>query len=110
MEYPEGYGFAYIALIRKVDGKEVYSSPAKMNEDHSETIDYHAVKKNLNFYFDRVNSGIQQQLESPRLSDEQKKALKLLEKKDYEIICKKSVPMGWRQEFLWKKEAEDFLK
>ena len=33
MEYPEGYGFAYIALIRKVDGKEVYSSPAKMNEE-----------------------------------------------------------------------------
>ena len=110
MEYPEGYGFAYIALLRKADEKEVYSSPAKMNEDHSEPIDYRAVKKNLNFYFDRVNSGIQQQLESPRLSDEQKKALKLLEKKDYEIICKKCVPMGWRQEFLWKKEAEDFLK
>lgn len=110
MEYPEGYGFAYIALIKKVDGKEVYSSPFPNYDTLDETLDYPKISKNLNFYFERVNSGIQQQLESPRLSDEQKKALKLLEKKDYEIICKKCVPMGWRQEFLWKEEAEDFLK
>ena len=110
MEYPDGYGFTYFALTRKSDGKEVYSSPEKMNEDHSEVIDYRAVKKNLNFYFDRVNSGIQQQMESPKLTEDQKKNLNLLNKHDYEIVCKRCVPMGWHQEILWKKEAKDFLK
>lgn len=110
MEYPEGYGFAYIALIRKSDKKEVYSSPEYIREDCSDVLDISRIKKNLNFYFDRVNSGIQQQLESPKLTEDQKIALKLLEKKDYEIVCKKCLPMGWCQKILWKKEAEDFLK
>ena len=106
--YPEGYGFNYIALVRKSDGKEVYSSPL-CRVDAPELIDLPRIKKNLNFYFDRVNSGIQQQLESPRTSPEQKASLKLLEKSDFEVICKKCVPIGWCQEILWKKEAKEFL-
>lgn len=106
--YPEGYGFDYIALVRKSDGKEVYSSPL-CRVDAPELIDLPRIKKNLNFYFDRVNSGIQQQLESPRTSPEQKASLKLLEKSDFEVICKKCVPMGWCSEILWKKEAKEFL-
>lgn len=52
--YPEGYGFNYIALVRKSDGKEVYSSPLCW-VDAPELIDLQRIKKNLNFYFDRVN-------------------------------------------------------
>lgn len=106
--YPEGYGFDYIALVRKSDGKEVYSSPL-CRVDAPELIDVSRIKKNLNFYFDRVNSGVQQQLESPRTSPEQKASLKLLEKSDFEVICKKCVPMGWCREIIWKKEAKEFL-
>lgn len=109
MEYPEGYGFAYIALIRKSDEKEVYSSP-DYSRLESKDIAIPKIKKNLEFYFNRLNSGIQQQLESPKLSDEQKKTLKFLEKKDYMIYCKLCVPMGCCQKIIWKEEAEDFLK
>lgn len=106
--YPEGYGFDYIALVRKSDGKEVYSSPECLI-GNSEAMDLPRIKKNLDFYFDRMNSGVQQQLESPRTSPEQKASLKLLEKSDFEVICKKCVPMGYCEEVLWKKEAEKFL-
>lgn len=50
--------YDYFSLVRKEDGKEVYSSPKYVREDCLEILDVKRIKKTLNFYFERVNSGI----------------------------------------------------
>ena len=69
--YPEGYGFFYIQLVRKADMKEVYSSPL-YGIDNSDAMDCDKISARLNYYFDRINSGIKQQLGSTTLHLENK--------------------------------------
>ena len=89
---------SYLSLRRKSDDIEVYTSPFENYE------------KNLKFYFERVNSGIQQQLESPRLTDEQKSQLKLLEYKDYNIAeMELWNEGGWHEKRHWTMDFEEFL-
>ena len=85
--YPEGYGFFYIQLVRKADMKEVYSSPL-YGIDNSDAMDRDKISARLNYYFDRINSGIKQQLESPKLTPEQKASLKLINKADYYALLR----------------------
>lgn len=61
-----------LALKRKSDGTEVYSAPC--DADHM---------KHINFYFERVNSGIEAALSSDKIPVEKKAELKLLKKKDF---------------------------
>lgn len=105
-----GYGFEYIQLTRAGDMTEVYSSPAYMREDCNDVYDFDKIKERLNFYFERVNSGIRQQLESPKLSDEQKATLKLLDKSDYLVRSTTCQPPGVHvKEVNWSKKANEFL-
>ena len=107
--YPEGYGFFYIQLVRKADMKEVYSSPL-YGIDNSDAMDRDKISARLNYYFDRINSGIKQQLESPKLTPEQKASLKLIDKADYYIRMATCVPPGYCfQPVLWTVEASSFL-
>lgn len=109
-EYPEGYGFEYFSLVRKSDSKEVYTSPNYSREDCSDVFDFPKIWKTLNFYFTRVNSGIQQQIENTKIPEEQKKNLKLLDKKDYIVEFRLCVPIGMCKKVFWWKEAVDFIR
>lgn len=100
--------FDYFSLIRNSDNKEVYTSPC-YTLDESNVIDFRKVGRTLKFYFDRVNGGIQQQLESPKLSDEQKKELKLLNADDYSVALKKFVPVGIAEKIYWKRPAGIYI-
>ena len=62
----------YLALKRKSDGTEVYSAPC---DDDS--------MKHIDFYFERVNSGIEAALSSDKTPVEKKAGLKLLRKEDF---------------------------
>ena len=61
-----------LALKRKSDGIEVYSAPC--DDDSMKCID---------FYFKRVNSGIEAVLSSDKTPAEKKAGLKLLKKEDF---------------------------
>ena len=98
----------YFSLRRKSDDIEVYSSPAYFRDDSTEIINFEHVYERLNFYFERVNSGIKQQLESPKLSNEQKASLKLLNTDDYYIAMMEMWnDGGYFKKTLWK---EDYRK
>jgi len=104
------HDFDYFSLVRKVDDKEVYSSPKYLREGSSEVLDMEKVQKTLNFYFERVNSGIEQQLNNPKITEEQKKNLKLLEKCDYLVKFVNYKTGRCFQKCYWTNEASDFLK
>ena len=108
--YPEGYGFDYIQLVRKSDNKEVYTSPLYLLEDEY-SIDIPKIADTLNYYFDRINDGIMQQLQSPRLTAEQKTNLKMLDKADYLVCRTRCIPPGYGHfPPIWSTEATTFLK
>lgn len=102
--------FNYFSLVKKIDDKEVYTSPEYLREDSSNVFDVEKIQKTLNYYFERVNSGIEQQMNSPKMTEEQKKNLKLLEKKDYVVKFKRYTGPFNLQPVFWTKEAEEFLK
>ena len=64
-------------LFRISDGKEVYSSP--FYDDKKK------VAKMLQFYIDRVNSGIEQQLNSLKTPENIKVGLKFLNDRDFKV-------------------------
>ena len=98
----------FFSLIDKSNNKEVYTSPCYLREDN-ETIDYKEVFDVFRFYFNRINSGIKQQLESPRLTEEQKKQLKYVEPSEYKIAYKEvSNNGGYSTRQYWIKELIDF--
>lgn len=108
--YPEGYGFEYIQLVRKSDNKEVYTSPLYLLEDE-DSMDIPKIADTLNYYFDRINDGIMQQLQSPRLTAEQKTNLKMLDKADYRVCRTRCIPPGYGHfPPIWSTEATTFLK
>lgn len=98
----------FFSLINKTTNKEVYTSPCYTREDN-ETVDYKKVFDVFKFYFDKVNSGIKQQLESPRTSEDQKKQLKYLEPSDYKIAYKELfMEGGYFTKQYWIKDLNDF--
>ena len=98
----------FFSLIDKSTNKEVYTSPCYLREDN-ETIDYKKVFDIFRFYFDRINSGIKQQLESPRLTEEQKKQLKYIKPSEYKIAYREvSNNGGYSTKQYWIKELTDF--
>lgn len=108
----EEYGvpsFYYFSLVRKADGKEVYTSPAyRVGGKSFGDLDYQKIRQTLNYYFQRVNGGIMQQLESPKLTPEQKNDLRLLEVKDYQVKFKKFMPIGMAERVYWIREASEY--
>lgn len=97
----------YFALVRKTDGIEVYSSPEYIRDDGE--LDLDKIRNTLNFYFLRVNSGIGQQMENPKLTDEQKQNLKFLDVSDYLVKHVNMKEHGCFQKVWWTKEALEFL-
>ena len=73
------YSYDFFSLIDKKTNTEVYTAPAA---------EYTNVFKIFTFYFDRINSGIAQQLQSPRTTEEQKKSLKYIGPADFLIALK----------------------
>lgn len=97
----------FISMTRKCDGKEVYSSPAYFLDESSEALDWKKIFNNLTYFIDRVNSGIQQQLESNRLSDEQKSSLNLISKSDFNVSFNMLFnDGGWRKKMFWTKSMD----
>jgi len=101
--------FDYFSLIRKSDGKEVYTSLAYML-DNSDAFDFNKICKTLNYYFERVNGCIKQQLENPKMSYEQKNALTLLNVNDYVVEFRKFTPVGMAKKIYWTKPASTYCK
>lgn len=98
----------FFSLIDKTANKEVYTSPCYTREDN-ETVDYKKVFDAFRFYFDRVNSGIKQQLESPRIPEDQKKQLKYLKPSNYKIAYKELfMEGGYSTKQYWIKDLSDF--
>lgn len=73
----------YFALLNSA-GQEVYTSPA-YNLPETTNFDFNKVMNVFKFYFDRINSSIKQQLESPKTSPEQKAILKYISPKDFKF-------------------------
>lgn len=97
----------YFSLIDG-NGKEVYTSLPHFRAGN-ECPDYHMIFRVFKFYFDRVNSGIQQQLKSPRLTEDQKKQLKLLNPNDYKISFRKLTnDGGYHTKIYWTKDLKDY--
>lgn len=61
-----------LALKRKTDGTEVYSAPCDAD-----------CMKHIDFYFERVNSGIEAALSSDKTPAEKKAGLNPLKKEDF---------------------------
>ena len=102
------YSFNYFSLIDKNTNEEAYTSPAYLLENN-ETFDYEKIFNVFKFYFDRINSGIKQQLESPRLNDEQKKSLKYINPDNFKLAYMNlSNDGGYHRKTFWIKEMIDF--
>lgn len=99
--------FDYFSLVRKSDNKEVYTSLA-YTIDNSDVLDIRKISKTLNYYFERVNGSISQQLESPKLSDEQKQNIKLLNVDDFIVNFKKFTAVGMAEKIYWTKPASTY--
>ena len=98
------YKFEYFSLIDKNTNQEVYSSP-NYTLDGSDITHYEKVFNVFKFYFDRINSGIKQQLESPRTTEEQKKNLKYIGPKDFNIAFMELVnDGGYHKTTFWTKD------
>jgi len=98
----------YFSLRRKNDGKEVYTSPCYMRGGNNDVLDIERIVATLDFYINRVNSGIEQQMQSPKLTDEQKKELKMLTPEDFNVFYMKFMPVGMAEHIYWKKEYSDW--
>ena len=98
----------YFSLISKETNSEVYTSPNYVL-DNWETTDYYRVFDRFKFYFDRVNSGIKQQLESPRTPEEQKKNLKYLSPDNY-LVAYMSLHNdgGYHRRTFWTNELSNY--
>ena len=102
------YSFDYFSLNDKNTDKEVYTSPAYLLEN-SEAFDFKKIFNVFKFYFDRINSSIKQQLESPRLNDEQKKNLKYISPNNFKLsFTNLSNDGGYHKKTFWTKEMIDF--
>ena len=98
----------YFSLINKNTGKEAYTSPY-YTIDNSEVIDYYKVFDVFRFYFNRINSGIKQQLESPRTPEDQKKQLKYIGPENYQIaLMELTNEGGYHTKQFWIKDLIDF--
>ena len=102
------YSFNYFSLIDKNTNEEVYTSPAYLLENN-EAFDYKKIFNVFKFYFDRINSGIKQQLESPRLNDDQKKNLKYISPDNFKFAYMNIKNNGgYHKTKYWIKEMIDF--
>lgn len=98
--------FDYFSLVRMSDNKEVYTSPAYAFD--GDVLDFHRIGKTLNYYFERVNGHLMQQLQSPRLTMEEKISIKLLDVEDYVVKFKKFTPNGMAEIVYWTKPAKTY--
>lgn len=96
--------FNYFSLRRKSDGVEVYTSPDYKMDGTSDVFDFDKIISRLDFYFERVNSGTIQKLQSNKLTMEEKIQLKMLVPSDFEIWYQKFMPMGMAKCVYWKKD------
>lgn len=98
----------YFSLLNS-SGNEVYTSPCYFINDVDGVIDFSRVMSVFKFYFDRINSGIKQQLESPKTSPEQKASLKYFSPADYTFQLRELHNSGgyFRKNF-WEKRLTDF--
>ena len=102
------YSFKYFSLVSKETNEEVYTSP-DYKLDNSDVTDYDKVFDRFKFYFDRINSGIKQQLESPRTSEEQKKTLKYIGPNDFKFsYMELTNDGGYQKTRFWTKDVESF--
>ena len=102
------YSFNYFSLIDKNTNEEVYTSPAYLLEN-TEAFDFKRIFNVFKFYFDRINSGIKQQLESPKLNDEQKKNLKYISPNNFKLSYMNLFNYGgYHKKTFWTKELTDF--
>lgn len=100
--------FKFFSLIDKLTNKEVYTSPVYTREDN-ETVDYNKVFDVFIFYMNRINSGIKQQLESPKLNEDQKKNLHFVNSDNYLIALKETTNCGgYHTDQIWVKNLNDF--
>lgn len=98
----------FFSLIDKKTNKEVYTSPCYLREDN-ETVDYYKVFDVFKFYFDRINSGIKQQMDSPRLTEDQKKQLHFIAPNGYLIALRELTNCGgYHTTQYWIKELSDY--
>lgn len=101
--------FNYFSLRRKSDGVEVYTSPEYKLGD-SDAFDFNKIISRLDFYFERVNSGIIQKLESNKLTMEEKIQLRMLLPSDFEIWYQKFMPVGMAKCVFWKEDYAVWTK
>jgi len=100
----------FFSLIDKENGKEVYTSPCYLRED-METVDYEKVFDVFKFYFDRINSGIHQQLHSTKLPLEERMKLQYIGPDKYLISSKELFNQGgYSTKIYWTKNLSDFSR
>lgn len=113
MSLPQSETYYYFSMCRKSDNKEVYTSRYYLKEFYNSLadniIDWPKVGKTLKYYFDRVNSGIQQQMDSLRVPEDQKKNLKFLDPIDYKVFLKEGKPIGYLEPILNEYEANEII-
>ena len=98
----------YFSLIDKNTNKEVYTSLPYFRAG-DECPDYHMIFRVFKFYFNRINSGIKQQMESPKVPEEQKKQLKLIDPNDYKISFRELLrDGGYHTKIYWTKNLSDY--
>lgn len=101
--------FNYFSLVRKSDNKEVYTSP-EYKLDGTDVLDRTRIESTLSYYFKRVNGFTFQQMQSPKLTDEQKANLRILKAEDYVVKFKKFTLVGMAPIVYWTNEATGWIK
>ena len=97
----------YFSLINKETNSEVYTSPAYTLA--ADVVDYDKVFAVFRYYFDRINSSIKQQLESPRTTEDQKKNLKYITPENYKFsFMELTNSGGYSKKTFWTKDLSDF--
>ena len=102
------YRYKYFSLIDKNTNEEVFTSP-NYTLDDNETTDYEKVFGVFKFYFDKINSGIKQQLESPRTTEEQKNNLKYISPNDFNIAFMELInDGGYHKKTFWTNDISKY--
>ena len=99
----------FFSLVDKKTQKEVYTSPAYVMDSGVEAFDWEKIFNVFRFYFDRVNSGIEGQINSPKTPPEVKANLKYLEPNMFEISYRSLENYGgYSTKIYWTKNLNDF--
>lgn len=103
----------YFSLKKRNSDNEVYTAPWQDADENPGNLafDHAKAMKCLNFYFHRINEGIDQQLQSPKVPEEVKKTLKHLDENDYEVsLMELWNEGGYFKKSIWTKTFDDFAK